>query len=155
MEKNLINIGLIGTTSDPSDSAKIVNVYAKIVSELPEAFLKTGHEVIQLTSDGALLGNFHAGFGIASQNNISLPAIGNVFNITGTTQINTIAFGNRKRGATIILLFSTSITIAHNSTGSGTPIILSGAVNFSATANASLMLTYDGTFWREISRTVI
>lgn len=91
---------------------------------------------------------------IASANNITL-GNANAFDVTGTTQINTIATTGWTSGSTITLRFSTSVTIAHNTAGTGAVLLLSGAANFSATADDSLMLQYDGTSWREVSRTVI
>jgi len=95
------------------------------------------------------------GADIASANDITLGDDGNYFDITGTTQINTIAATNWQAGSVIILQFDASVTVAHNTAGTGASILLSGASNFSATADDTLTLVYDGTTWRETARTVI
>jgi len=48
------------------------------------------------------------------------------------------------------------VTVTHDSgTGTEARIFLEGAANFSATADDTLTLVYDGTRWREIARAVI
>jgi hypothetical protein len=77
---------------------------------------------------------------------------GAVFAITGTTTITYLSKGIA--GQVIVLLFSTSLTVTHNGGAPGgafANILLSGAANFSATANDTLMLIYDGTAWRGLT----
>ncbi len=95
------------------------------------------------------------GSDIASANDITLGADGNFFDITGTTQINTISASNWQAGSVVILQFDGSVTVKHATAGAGAQMLLSGSADFSATADDTLMLVYDGATWREISRTVI
>jgi hypothetical protein len=77
---------------------------------------------------------------------------GSVFAITGTTTITYLSQGTA--GQVIVLLFSTSLTVTHNGASPGAGfanILLSGAANFAATANDTLMLIYDGTNWRGLT----
>jgi len=94
------------------------------------------------------------GSDIASATDITL-GDGSYFDITGTTQIDTIASTNRIAGTPVILQFDASVTVAHNTAGVGASILLAGAANFSATANDTLTIVFDGVTWRETSRTVI
>lgn len=98
------------------------------------------------------------GISVASAATITLGYDGNVFALTGTTAIDYITTTDWDVGAIVVLLFDTSITVNHNSGSAGAgaaKILLSGAANFSGTANDSLVLCWDGTAWREIARTVI
>lgn len=125
-----------------------------MASEKPD--LRRGRTMIVRDNGGK-------GSDVASANNMSLSANGNVFSITGTTQINLIDVGDWLPGSRVVLLFDTSVTVKHNQTASGNfkKILLSGAADFSGTANDSLVLVLEGTpggsgtQWREIARTVI
>lgn len=68
--------------------------------------------------------------------------------ITGTTNIDTINFGNNTPpiGHTTTLKFNASLTV-NDGTGN-----LKLAGNFSATADDTLMIMWDGTNWVEVSR---
>lgn len=92
------------------------------------------------------------GADIASGNNISIPGGGNVFVITGTTQINTIAASTV---SPIFLQFASNPTVKHATAGTGAQLQLSGASDFVASSGDVLCLLFDGTTWREFSRTVI
>ena len=96
------------------------------------------------------------GADIASANDLTLGLDGNSWSITGTTQINRIASANWSSGPDIILLFTNSLTVKHNQAAGGgfASIILAGAADFNATADDILCLWFDGTRWREYSRTV-
>ena len=99
-----------------------------------------------------------SGAAVASAATITLGGDGNVFALTGTTAIDFITKTNWQAGSIIVLLFNTSITVNHDTGSPGAtvqPILLSGAANFSGTANDSLTLVNDGTDWREIARTVV
>lgn len=97
------------------------------------------------------------GADVASATTITI-ADGNYVHITGTTTINHITTTSWPAGSFLILKFNASLTVTHNA---GAPpantaaILLSAASNFSATADDTLMLVYDGTTWREVARTVI
>ena len=98
------------------------------------------------------------GADIASADEITLGANGNYFDVTGATTINHITKTDWPAGTSVILQFDASLTVTHNAgtpTGSEASILLAGGVDFSATADDTLQLVYDGTTWREVSRTVI
>lgn len=81
---------------------------------------------------------------LASAADITLPATGDYFRITGTTNIGTItapASGTRE----ITLIFTASLTLGHNSAGTGAPIILPSGANFSATDDDVVKLVYEAT----------
>jgi hypothetical protein len=101
---------------------------------------------------GVLLGV--KGSDVPSANNISLAAA-NYFVVTGTTQVNTISATNWTAGSCVVLQFSGSLTVKNATAGTGAQLKLSGSADFSATADDTLQLCYDGTTWREVSRTVI
>lgn len=97
------------------------------------------------------------GSDVASADEITL-GVGNYFDITGTTTINHIDKTDWQAGSVVMLQFDASVTVTHNAgspTGTEASILLAGAGAFSATANDTLTLMYDGTTWREITRTVI
>ena len=98
------------------------------------------------------------GADVASGDELDLGVDGTYFDITGTTTINHIKkTGGDGRGL-VTLQFDASVTVTHNAaspSGSEASILLSGAANFSATANDTLTLHYDGTTFREVARTVI
>lgn len=94
------------------------------------------------------------GADVASANDITLGS-GNFFVVTGTTQINTVATTNWTAGSSVVLRFSGSLTVKHNTAGTGAVIFLAGSADFAATANDMLTLLYDGTQWSECARTVI
>lgn len=99
-----------------------------------------------------------AGANVASGTTITLGGDGNAFPITGTTAINHITTTDWQSGSLVTLFFSTAVTITHNAgapPGGTAAILLAGAANFSATANDTLTLRYDGTNWRQIASAAI
>ncbi len=95
---------------------------------------------------------------LASANNLDIvPGETAVYAITGTTTIRTIKTQYIPIGYTITMLFSTSLTVDD---GSGTAALnyadieLNGSADFSATADDTLTLTYNGSKWVEKSRSV-
>jgi hypothetical protein len=96
------------------------------------------------------------GSDVVSANDTTLAA-GNYFDITGATTINGIAITNWQAGSLVTLQFDSTPTVKHNTVASAgfASILLAGAADFVASANDILMLQYDGTTWREVSRTVI
>tara|TARA_R110002072_G_scaffold1921_5_gene15866 strand:- start:294 stop:2258 length:1965 start_codon:yes stop_codon:yes gene_type:complete len=86
---------------------------------------------------------------LASASAVTLPNTGSVFNITGTTNINTL--GQGWAGRQVSLMFNGVLTVA-NATGSNTSIRLSGATNFATTNGGTLTLTHNGTQWYETGR---
>ena len=110
--------------------------------------------------DGRLLEN--QGADVASGTNLTLGSDGNVFEITGTTQIDLILITEWRNGTVVTLVFNESVTVRHAiaTSGSNVTILLAGAANFSATANDTLTLvlcetTAGGQAWRELARTAI
>ena len=100
----------------------------------------------------------HKGGDVASADEITLGTDGNYFDITGTTTINHINNSGWQNGSVVVLQFDAGVTVTHNSgspTGSEASMLLSGGVNFSAAADDTLTLVYDGTTFREVARTVI
>lgn len=92
---------------------------------------------------------------VAAANDLTLPSTGNVFVVTGNTQINAIISANWGMGP-IILKFAGTPTVKHNTAGgAGTsPILLNGSVDLVAANNTVLSLVHDGANWQEISRKV-
>lgn len=98
------------------------------------------------------------GADIASADEITLGTHGNYFDITGTTTINHINKTDWPAGSEVTFQFDSNVTVTHNAgtpAGTEASILLSGAVNFSSTPDDVLKLAYDGTTFREVSRTVI
>jgi hypothetical protein len=101
------------------------------------------------------------GADVSSANNLVLGGDGNVFEITGTTQVNLISNLSWKNGCFITLLFTSNPTVKHNQATASTNITiqLAGAVDFVASAGDTLTLVLceiGGTqAWREVSRAVI
>ena len=96
------------------------------------------------------------GANVAAANDLTLGGDGNVFTITGNTQINAITTQYWQAGSQIVLIFSGSPTVKHNTAGgAGTAVmLLAGSTDLSATANTVLGLVYDGTQWQEMYRKV-
>ena len=108
-----------------------------------------------LVTPGAMIAGIQ-GTDIASANDATLTATGNYFDVTGTTQTNTLSVPTGCTAGTIITLqFDGSVTVKHATAGAGAQFQLAGAGDFAATAGDTLQLVYDGTYWREISRTAI
>jgi len=80
---------------------------------------------------------------VASAATVTLPAAGEVFTISGTTQIDQIAAS--RAGRRITLIFQGVLTVVDGSN-------LKIAGNFTTSADDSLTLVSDGTNWIEISR---
>ena len=100
-----------------------------------------------------------AGSTIASANDIILPNSGNAFTLIGTTQVNTISFTDTAgfvfpAGFEVTLMYNDvgTLTIAHNTAGTGAVIFLAGSLGFTMSANSILKLISDGTQWQEVSR---
>lgn len=95
------------------------------------------------------------GASVASAATITLGNDGNAFAITGTTAIDYITITGWDPGAIITLLFSTSVTLNHNTgapvAGTSAALLCFGAGNVSATANDAIQFIYDGTTWRQLA----
>jgi hypothetical protein len=102
------------------------------------------------------------GSDVASTTSIDLGSDGNVFELTGTTNVHRVQSNNWQNGSVITLVANESVTVVHGTATSTTyvTIMLAGSVNFGMGANDSLTLmlsetTAGGQAWREISRTDI
>lgn len=98
------------------------------------------------------------GADIASATTLVLGSDGNYFDVTGTTTVDYIDSRGWDAGAVVMLQFDGSVTVTHNkgsAAGSQANIFLAAAGDFSATANDTLTLVYDGVNFRELARTVI
>ena len=102
--------------------------------------------------DGRILGA--KGADVASGTDIVLGDGGNFFDITGTTAITTISATGWTTGSIIVLQTDASVTLTHATAGTGAQLWLVGAANISMTANDTIMLVYDGVYWRQCAGTV-
>ena len=145
-----------GTSSDTMESRRL----RKRVSTL-ERILHADHRRLPVFVSSAVLSGrlqAHKGDDVASADVITLGTTGNYFDVTGTTAINHIDNSGWQAGSLVILQFDGAVTVNHDIgslVGSEASILLSGGSAFSATANDTLMLVYDGTTFREVARTVI
>jgi Pectate lyase superfamily protein len=87
---------------------------------------------------------------IASATSITLPLYGSLFNITGTTQIDYINSVTTMPGRTATLIFAGAVTVSSISGN----VRLAGGSNFVSTANDTLTLVSNGTYWFEVARSV-
>jgi hypothetical protein len=94
------------------------------------------------------------GANVASTGTLSLGLDGNLFVITGTTTINDITTSAWQAGSEITLVFTGVLTVKHNTTASGTKMMLAGSVDMTTANHALLTLIYDGTQWQEKSRKI-
>ena len=94
------------------------------------------------------------GSNVTAANDTTLFSNGNVFTITGNTQINGIATADWQSGSVVILIFSGTPTVKHNTAASAgfASLLLSGSADLVAAANTVLQLVYDGTNWQEVTR---
>ena len=96
------------------------------------------------------------GTDVASANDMTLGA-GNLFAVTGTTEIRGIATAGWTAGSEATLIFASTPTVKHNYTTPGAgfaKIKLSGSADLVAAADTVLTLVYDGTCWQEKARKV-
>jgi hypothetical protein len=98
------------------------------------------------------------GADVASANDLTLGADGNVFEITGTTQVNRITNTDWQNGSEVTLLFTSTVTVkdAQASAGATIIILLAGSEDFAAAAGDVLKLVLceigGAQAWREVSR---
>jgi hypothetical protein len=93
---------------------------------------------------------------IASANETTLGTDGNYFDITGNTTINWITKTGWTAGDIIVLQFDSTPQVTDTAGApppTGAEIILLGGANFTAAVGDTLTFSYDGTYFREISRT--
>jgi len=82
---------------------------------------------------------------VASASTITLPIIGDLVIVSGTTTINNIQVS--RSGRRVTLMFEDALTVAD-----GGNLKLAGS--FSTSADDTLTLIYDGAFWVEVARSV-
>jgi hypothetical protein len=88
-------------------------------------------------------------FQLSSANPLPIRNYGEVFNVTGTVGFSQLQFG--WAGRKVTLVFDGILTIT-SATGSRVSMRLSGNVNFTTSAGATLTLAHNGTQWFEIGR---
>jgi len=89
--------------------------------------------------------NFYKGENVASAATIT--PTGNLFHITGSITISAISTSGISDGSCISMIFDAVCTIENSAS-----LILSGAEDYDAAAGDQLTLSYDGSVWREKSR---
>lgn len=111
-----------------------------------------GTQTSPFTNAGGTPTNIHftprtgKGTAIASAATIAIPTDGDVFHVTGTTNItNGVTVNVWDNGRTVMLIFDDILTMTDTGTS-----VLQG--NFTSAANDVLQLTCDGTNWIEVSR---
>ena len=103
---------------------------------------------------------FNQGADVASTGDLEL-GTANVFEVTGVATINAITTANWQTGSVVVLVFTSTATLKHNTTGgAGTAVaLLSAGLDFVATAGDTITLCYcelgGVTAWRELARTLI
>ena len=85
-------------------------------------------------------------FAVASAAALPLPT-GQVFHVTGTTNITSITSTNFLAGVCVTLIFDGALTFTD-----GSNLRLAG--NFVTTADDTISLCYDGTNWFETARAI-
>lgn len=111
-----------------------------------------------ISQNGASQGRLQAvkGANVVAANNLTLGIDGNLFTITGNTQINAITTVGWRAGSQITLLFTGTPTIKNNTAGgAGTAVLLlAGSADLTAANNTVLGFLFDGTQWQETFRKV-
>jgi hypothetical protein len=94
------------------------------------------------------------GASVAAANDLTLGTDGNLFTITGATQINAITTTNWQAGSQIAFVFTGAPTLKNNTAGgAGTAtMLLAGRVDYVAAAGDYIAFQYDGTNWYETNR---
>lgn len=97
------------------------------------------------------------GTDIASANDSVLTLTGKQFDVTGSVTMNGLLSTYILVGTEVILQFDDAPLVKHNTAASAgyASFQLAGAADFEASAGDVLHLYFDGTYWREISRTII
>ena len=107
-----------------------------------------------ITPSSRILGK--QGGDVASANDITL-GDGNYFDVTGAVEVQRILGTNWTAGSVITLQTDGAPSIKHG-TAAGAGYYgfqLAGSGDFLASAGATLVLAFDGAWFREISRTVV
>lgn len=103
--------------------------------------------VVRITNGSTVIrGLLGGGAAVASASALPLPT-GNVFHVTGVTNITSITSTNFASGACIMIIFDGVLTLTD-----GNNIVAAG--NFVTTADDTWSACYDGTNWYESARAV-
>jgi hypothetical protein len=96
------------------------------------------------------------GADVVAANDLTLGFTGNLFSITGNTQINGITTFAWQPGSIIYLTFTGTPTLKNNTAGgAGTaPLLLAGRVDYTAAVGDVIAIQYDGTNFKEIARSM-
>lgn len=111
--------------------------------------------IIGLDSTGlAVTIPYGKGGTVASAANLNLAHTnGDVWDITGTTTINTIGVSGIVEGHTMTLHFEGAATVAHATAGTLTQLRLKDATNWTAAVGDNITLQYRDSLWYEVART--
>jgi len=120
---------------------------SKYVLTIDEA---TGSLVLAARFQGA------KGADVVAANDITL-GNGNLFDITGATEVQRILGTGWQAGSEVTLQFDANPNVKHNTAAGGGyyGLQLAGAADFAASAGDTLTLLFDGDWWREKCRAVI
>ncbi len=97
------------------------------------------------------------GVGVSEVDDVLTLGVGNTFMVTGVSDVKWIATADWNPGANIVLIMVNSFIYRHNAADSpaGTaPLKLNGSVDFEATADSTLSLAYNGSYWFETGRKI-
>lgn len=95
------------------------------------------------------------GANVASASTTALGFDGTLIPITGSTVINHFSTYGRTAGVVIIMTFIDGTTVVHNAAAppaNTAAIKLTGGVDYVATADSTLTVVYNGTYWLETAR---
>lgn len=98
---------------------------------------------------------FGKGADVASGTDIVLGGDGNYFDITGITTVTTISATGWQAGSMIVLTAEGTQTWKHATVGTGASLWLTGAGDVTMTVNDTMILVYDGTYWRQCGGLVV
>lgn len=96
------------------------------------------------------------GVDIASASTFTAGADGNFFTVTGSTNIDFITTSDWTAGSELTLEFTGTPTLNHNTAAppaNTAPLFLSASTPFVCTVGCVLKFIYNGTVWKELSRT--
>lgn len=125
--------------------------------------------IVQINGGGTIFFNGGQGPDIPSAGDLVVSDAGNIWSVTGNTQIVAIkalvaqpdGMGGTvptyvRKGTKETFLFTTALTIKHNTAGGAdtAKIFLAGGVDFVTSNPCTLSLVFDGTQWMETSRSV-
>ena len=159
------DIEIAAVSNAVGDYWVIDSAQAKPTSSAPSAILRESdtRDTWYLDTDSAwkLFARWNGAKGgdVTGAATITLDEDYTYFDIAGAVNIDYITIGDWEPGDEFTLQFDGAPTVNHNSgapvAGVSAAILLSGAANFGATADDVLTLIWDGSTFREKSRTVI